>query len=203
MTATPAPAARVLAISASAATFNIARTPLSSLEDAARARAAVVAGEYAGPMIFQPFVPGRAASVAFLCGPNGNIPLIPAFQHLSDDGRFHYLGGELPIPPPLAERAVRLATQAVACVPGLLGYVGVDLVLGDAADGSADFAIEINPRLTTSYVGLRRLAECNLAEAMLKVATAAEPPEMAWGKEPIRFAPDGSIITEQHLNLQR
>src|SRR5207249_11002747 len=76
------------------------------------------------PMILQEFVQGQAASVAFLCGPHGHLPLLPTFQLLSDDGRFKYQGGELPIPPELAERAVRLGRRAVECVPGLLGYVG-------------------------------------------------------------------------------
>src|SRR6185295_10816789 len=102
----------------------------------------------------QECVAGTAASIAFLCGPAGNMPLVPVLQLLSDDGRYKYLGGELPIAPHLAQRAVTLGRRAVDCVPGLLGYIGVDLVLGDAGDGSRDFAIEINPRLTTSYVGL-------------------------------------------------
>ena len=126
------------------------------------------ATEFPGPMVLQEFVPGWAAGVAFLCGPGGYFPLAPAFQILSADGRFKYLGGELPVPPELADRAARLATRAVGCVPGLRGYVGVDLVLGDAADGSGDVAIEINPRLTTSYVGLRARAGFNVAEAMVR-----------------------------------
>jgi predicted ATP-grasp superfamily ATP-dependent carboligase len=150
------------------------------------------AAENPGPMVLQEYVPGRAASVAFLCGPAGNVPLVPAFQLLSDDGRFKYLGGELPIPPALAERSVRLAQRAVDCVPGLLGYVGVDLVLGGAADGSRDVAVEINPRLTTSYVGLRALADFNLAEAMLRVAAGEPAGPLPWKPGGVRFAPDGS-----------
>ncbi len=148
---------------------------------------------HSGPMILQEFAPGLAASIAFLCGPIGNVPLIPAFQRLSSDGRFKYLGGELPLPAGLSERAVRLAARAIACVPGLKGYVGVDLILGDAADGSQDFAIEINPRLTTSYVGLRALAEFNIAEAMLRIARGAAPPEMRWKAVRVRFEPDGMV----------
>ena len=73
-------------------------------------------------------------------------------------------------------------------MPGLLGYVGVDLVLGDAADGSRDYAIEINPRLTTSYVGLRALADFNIAEAMLRAANGPrlEPPEVEAGPDTVR-----------------
>ena len=152
-------------------------------------------GWHEDDMIVQEFVPGRAASVAFLCGPRERVPLVPTFQLLSADGRFKYQGGELPIPPDLASRAVQLAARAVECVPGLLGYVGVDLVLGNAADGSRDFAIEINPRLTTSYVGLRALAEDNLAEAMLKAATGElrDPPK--WKPGRVRFGPDGAVAT--------
>src|SRR5205814_1267149 len=42
--------------------------------DVRRVRSLVAAGEHTGPMILQEFVPGRAASVAFLCGPAGNVP---------------------------------------------------------------------------------------------------------------------------------
>ena len=94
--------------------------------------------------IAQHFVSGFAASVAFLVGPRTLTPLVPCAEHLSTDGRFQYLGGRLPIEPPLAERAIRIAKAAVTCVSGLAGYVGVDVVLGD--DGR-DWAIEINPRL--------------------------------------------------------
>lgn len=152
-----------------------------------------VAGrEWPGEVIAQEFVPGLAASVAFLVGPREVIPLIPAFQRLSADGRFRYGGGELPIPLDLADRAVALGRRAIARVPGLLGYVGVDLILGDAADT----AIEINPRLTTSYVGLRELADFNLAEAILRVAAGDPVPPPKWRPGRVRFRPDGAVALD-------
>jgi tyramine---L-glutamate ligase len=140
--------------------------------------------------IAQVYVPGFAASVAFLIGPHTLTPLLPCEQILSDDGRFRYLGGRLPIAPALAERAKRIAAAAVECVSGLLGYVGVDVVLGN--DGQ-DWAIEINPRLTTSYVGLRALARFNLAEAMLAAVRGEPLPEMLWNDGPTSFTPDGRV----------
>ncbi len=139
-----------------------------------------------GELIAQPFVPGTAASAAFLLGPGVEAPLPPAAQHLSE-GRFRYLGGALPLPPDLAARASALALRAVRATPGLAGYVGVDLVLGAAGDA----VIEINPRLTTSYVGLRALALDNLAEAMLRAARG-EAVRLRWRPGRVAFAADGS-----------
>jgi tyramine---L-glutamate ligase len=140
-------------------------------------------------LVVQPFVVGQAASVAFLVGPKHCLALPAAAQHLEVRDQLKYLGGEVPLAPPLAERAERIARRAISSLPGLLGYVGVDIVLGD--DGR-DWVIEINPRLTTSYVGLRALAEFNLAEAMLAVVQGREPPERKWREGRIRFGTDGT-----------
>ncbi len=142
--------------------------------------------------VVQPYVSGLASSVAFLIGPNGPVPLSPARQLISDDGNFTYLGGEIPLPQKFRQRAISLAQRAVECVSGLRGYVGVDLILGEADDGSQDFAIEINPRLTTSYIGLRQLAETNLAEAMLNVVQGANI-SLSWRDGVVRFCHDGKV----------
>jgi len=149
-----------------------------------------------GDFLLQPFVPGLAASVASLVGPNTCSPLLPAAQLLSDDGRFQYQGGFLPLPSPLARRALQLSERAVNCVPGLRGFVGVDLVLGEAQDGTQDFVMEINARVTTSYIGLRALAESNLAEAILRVALENRLPDLHWKEGRIRFTADGCIAIE-------
>jgi tyramine---L-glutamate ligase len=146
--------------------------------------------EWTGELIAQDYIPGFAASVAFLICSRGIVPLIPCEQLLSTDGRFRYQGGRLPIRPELAERAMKIATAAVSCVPGLLGYVGVDVILGD--DGR-DWAIEINPRITTSYVGLRALAKFNMAGAMLAAVEGRELPLMEWHDGQIEFTPDGHV----------
>jgi predicted ATP-grasp superfamily ATP-dependent carboligase len=152
------------------------------------------AERWPGEMLAQPFVPGQAASVAFLIGPHHRLTLLAGAQNLSADGRFHYRGGTIPLRPELADRAVRLASRGVEAVPGLLGYVGVDLVLGGNENGSQDWLIEINPRLTTSYIGLRALAKSNLAEAMLRLAAGEILPPLDWHPGLVSFQPDGTII---------
>jgi predicted ATP-grasp superfamily ATP-dependent carboligase len=103
----------------------------------------------------------------------------------SADGRLVYRGGTLPLSSAWQTRAERLAIAALAALPPAVGYVGFDVILGSADDGSEDVVVEVNPRLTTSYVGLRQLARQvasthnvplatvdshgNLAAAMLKI----------------------------------
>ena len=156
-------------------------------------RAGQLDGVPLGQLLVQPYVPGVAASVAFLVGPNCVVPLLPGYQRLSGDGRFTYLGGEIPLPAGLTLRAVKLARRAIDAVPGLAGYVGVDLVLGDAADGSADFAIEINPRLTTSYVGLRAMTGDNLMAKLWDVCAGASDVRVKWHDGGVHFTPDGTV----------
>lgn len=139
-------------------------------------------------MRLERFCPGQAASIAVLCGPRENVPLPACAQHLSDDGHFRYLGGRVPLAPPLHRRAARLALSALRCLPPTVGYVGLDLVLGESADGRDDVVIEVNPRLTTSYVGLRRLARSNLAAAMRAVACGEEA-GLEFDESPLDFRP--------------
>ena len=147
---------------------------------------------YAWRRRLEQYKPGLAASVALLSGPAGRVPLVPCKQRLSEDGRLRYLGGALPLAAGLAERAVALAERALAALPATSGYVGVDLVLGRDPHGSEDFVIEVNPRLTTSYVGLRVATETNLAEAMWRVAQG-EPVQIDFSSRPLEFDGDGNV----------
>jgi predicted ATP-grasp superfamily ATP-dependent carboligase len=142
---------------------------------------------WSGEMFRQPYVQGLPASVAFLAGPAGWHTLPAVEQRLSRDGRFHYLGGRLPLPPHLDARARKLAERAARTVEGWLGWFGVDLVLGEAEDGSSDVAIEINPRMTTSYLGLRLLARFNLAKAMLRIVAGSPPSSWEWHRDTVVF----------------
>ncbi len=95
----------------------------------------------------------------------------------------------MPLPVHLEARAIELGRRALASVPGLGGYVGVDLVLGDSA--AADCAIEINPRPTVAYVGLRRLCLTSLARAILDPATP-----LAWDRRALCYDAAGKLEWE-------
>lgn len=147
---------------------------------------------YPWPRRLERYCPGIAASVAMLCGPNHRTPLPACRQNLSTDGRFTYRGGSLIHETELARRATILADRAMEALPPALGYVGVDLVLGKAGDGSEDYVIEVNPRLTTSYVGLRAATDENLAAALIENA-AGRVSSPVFHTDRLEFSADGMI----------
>jgi tyramine---L-glutamate ligase len=147
---------------------------------------------YAWNRRLERYQPGLAASVAFLCGPAGRVSLVPCKQRITEDGRLRYRGGELPLAGGLSERAIAVADRALAALPATQGYVGIDLVLGRDPEGGEDFVIEVNPRLTTSYVGLRAATRSNLAEAMLRVAAGDTTP-VDFLDRSLEFDVDGNV----------
>ena len=150
-----------------------------------------------GPYCIEQFCPGAAVSVAVLMGARSSYVLAPCLQRLSEDGTFRYLGGSVMTPGPLTRRATAIGRRVADVLPSTVGYIGVDLVLGDADDGSNDFVIEINPRLTTSYVGLRVSADGNLAGAMLRAADGVEKLNLRFPRHPLEFRADGTIVTSR------
>ena len=157
-----------------------------------------ILGELEFPLRVEEFCPGLAASCAVLCGIGEQFIPLPACQQLFHPGTFDYVGGKiLPggnSPGNLQQRAQQLALQAVRLLPPSLGYIGVDLVLGFAENGSQDRVLEINPRLTTSYVGLRAVCQQNLAQAMLELAVGKYP-ALSFSAEELQFRADGTLVS--------
>jgi predicted ATP-grasp superfamily ATP-dependent carboligase len=115
--------------------------------------------------LVQPYVPGVAASVSLIVRGKQIVTLPAGGQVIAGDRQLRYAGGELPLSRSLAQRAGSLARRAAAAVSGLQGFVGVDLLLGERAE--EDVVVEINPRVTLSYCGLRKLCRTNLAKMLL------------------------------------
>ena len=131
----------------------------------------------AGPQRLEAFAAGTPVGVSCLCGPAGTVVLPPVRQRFSSGDTPRYLGGTVSAAAAWRYRAERLATRAIAAVvraagatgpaAAATGWVGVDMVLGGEDDGSLDRVLEVNPRLTTSVVGLAAAAERSLVRSML------------------------------------
>lgn len=112
--------------------------------------------------LIQEYIPGQAASVSLWVkeGRAGAFSL--NLQNVEGVKGFSYQGGVANIGHHLREEAFSLAGKAVEAIPGLKGYCGVDVVLGQ----EGVWFMEINPRLTTSVVGLCLASVDNFAKAL-------------------------------------
>ena len=114
----------------------------------------------------QQFIKGVPVSVSVVSTGEESLPISLNKQDVSlgtPDSASSYDGGIVPLDSSLKRKTFDLAKRIVESFRGLKGYVGVDLVLSE----SEAFVIEVNPRLTTSYVGVRKVVQSNPAEAVL------------------------------------
>jgi len=139
--------------------------------------------------ITQPFVAGLSCSAAFVIHGERVRPLRAGSQSIHGETRLAYSGGCLPLPPALEDRALKLGERAVRAMPELAGFIGVDLVLGEQAED--DRVIEINPRLTVAYAGLRALCIDNLAAAIVAPPGAAT--SLRWREGVVRYNAAGDV----------
>lgn len=137
--------------------------------------------------LLQRYIPGAHASVSLLTTGDRTLALSLNKQSIHIDGRFTYHGGTVPFEHPQGELALELAADAVNLIPGLRGYVGVDLVLTD--EGA--YLIEVNPRLTSSYVGLRPVISLNLAQSIWNASFHDRLPDEVIVSGSARFGKEG------------
>ena len=125
--------------------------------------------------IVQEFIDGENASVSLLCAGGKALAISLNRQNVKvavPKAVSIYEGGAVPFDHPLKQGALKVGKKVVESFSGLRGYVGVDLVL--TKDKS--FVVDVNPRLTTSYVGLCRVATFNVAEAMINAVLKLQLP---------------------------
>jgi predicted ATP-grasp superfamily ATP-dependent carboligase len=132
--------------------------------------------------ITQQQISGRSASVLVIAdGDCDRVCMLPAVwqdiateptcsttlptSSVSPPSHFVYRGGSGPIGSELQHRAHALVSRVLQAMPGKLsGFIGIDLMLGE--DANHDTVIEINPRLTTSYIGIRKMTAENLTKRL-------------------------------------
>lgn len=144
--------------------------------------------------LVQGYVPGLPISVAVIAN-GGNLIVLPAVSQDISIENCSYRGGCGPLADDYQRRAAALAQCAIAAMPpGARGFIGLDLVMGDDAGG--DVVIEINPRLTTSYVGLRHMVAGNLGARLLGMEV--DPVQCKTGAEEVRWTRDGQVWVGEH-----
>jgi predicted ATP-grasp superfamily ATP-dependent carboligase len=126
--------------------------------------------------IIQQYIQGEAASVSLLSTGKNACALSLNKQNitLADPAKASsYDGGAVPFDSPFRAEVLGAAERLVEAIPGLRGYIGVDVVY---SQGNL-FVVDVNPRLTTSYVGLHRAAAFNVAEALVDAVSKGILPQ--------------------------
>ena len=122
--------------------------------------------------IIQPWAQGEQVSLSLLVYRSDFRILGCNRQYMRDRFRLRAIGVNecLPLLPDLAPIAARI----VSALPGLRGYIGVDLL--HTAGGL--IVLEVNPRFTTAYAGLSRSLGVNVALAILDTLRNKKLPDI-------------------------
>lgn len=137
--------------------------------------------------VFQPFIVGEHLSISLLCHESGCQLLSVNRQHIRlEDGQLRFHGVTINAMPDPGGRYADLALHVVSAIPGLWGYVGIDLI--DTKDGPV--VLEVNPRATVSYAGLRSALGFNPAEKVLLL------PDM----HPLCNLPPASLMNDTYVS---
>jgi predicted ATP-grasp superfamily ATP-dependent carboligase len=162
-----------------------------------------VSRESAGKQfVAQEAVSGEAASVCVFS--NGDEAMAVSLNRqlvtlASPYERSGYYGGVVPFGHDLEGEALRAAERAVESVNGLKGYVGVDMILTE----EEPVLLEVNPRLTMSYVGLRRVANFNPVKAIIDSVMERRLPENVQTRgysyfSKIKVPPNSQLVKETY-----
>ncbi|MGH8563340.1 MAG: ATP-grasp domain-containing protein [Gammaproteobacteria bacterium] len=166
--------------------------------DDARALRAFAAGASNHAYVVQPYLAGAPASLSVLCR-DGRAVLLSCNEQrigrqadrLSFEGVvINALRRERPALEPLA-------LAIAGAIPGLGGYVGVDLI----QTPSGPIVVEVNPRLTTAYVGLAEALDINVAAAILGIFDdhlAPAPVPIGTGRKTVEVSTAHRPVTSPH-----
>jgi predicted ATP-grasp superfamily ATP-dependent carboligase len=145
---------------------------LSIVKDASQVEEAIekIDAELASEtFMVQEYLEGETVSVSLLYTGTKTLPVSLNKQNVTlakPSDASCYMGGCVPFDHEMKQKAFNVAEKVVGCFSGLKGYVGVDLILTE----KGPVVVDVNPRLTTSFVGLNRIAGFNFAEAIVDAA---------------------------------
>jgi len=152
-------------------------------------------------VLLQPYIPGLSLSAGCICHAGGELDIFPVGRQEIVTETLQYQGGRIPaeISDESRSSIESLIQKTCATIPGLQGYVGFDVILPENEPYSP-IITEINPRLTTSYVGYRQLCDENLARRLLDIPNRSysdpETSQLRWKRAAVSFGPDGNCAFE-------
>ncbi|CAN5860879.1 MAG: hypothetical protein USCGTAYLOR_01209 [Chromatiales bacterium USCg_Taylor] len=125
-----------------------------------RAEEVIRSGKRTNGLVVQPYIPGIPASLSVLCYDGSHSLLACNAQRIQiTNHRLVYSGVAANALGHRRHEFEELVSRILEAVPGLRGYIGIDLVITELGP----IVMEINPRLTEAYVGLRQSLRFNPA----------------------------------------
>ena len=126
----------------------------------------VLARRASEQLIVQPFVPGMHASLSLLCW-GGECLLLSCNEQCFIERGSGLILEKCKVNVFQRQKFKPFSNRLIRALPGLRGYIGVDILVTE----NGTVLVEINPRLTTSYVGLKSALGINPAGLMLDCFT--------------------------------
>lgn len=112
------------------------------------------------------YIEGDHMSVSLIIGEKA-LPLTVNKQFISP--MLEYEGGLVPYFTPFWRDMLDIAVRCTSIL-GSKGYVGIDFVVG-----KEPWVIDVNPRITTSIIGISRVINCEIADLILKARFGGLP----------------------------
>jgi len=125
--------------------------------------------------ILQPLLDGQSMSLSCLFARGKGWLLCCNRQQVTvSEKGFVLRGCTVNVPSRFRANYIEWVDRIAAAMPGLIGYVGIDLLENPYA---GPMILEVNPRLTTSYSGIRNAIGVNVAEQVLKLLKGEPDPQ--------------------------
>ncbi len=134
-----------------------------------------IAARPAYNVVLQPYVAGRPCSLSLLCGSNEVFLLGCSEQRIvAADNQIHYLGSTVNCISDTGGRLEQLARRVVAAIPGLWGYVGIDVIITE----QGPVVLGVNPRMTMCHAGLHDSIGVNPAGMLIEMLRSGRCSEL-------------------------
>lgn len=117
--------------------------------------------------VMQPYRTGQTASLSCLFKHGlGWLLCCNQQQIVLERGRFNLQACLVNVDNPKRNFYRHMVAAIAEALPGLWGYIGIDVI---ETPEVGPLVLEINPRLTSSYVGIRQATGINVAEQVLRL----------------------------------